>query len=207
MKRLIFSVMVVALTTLTFTSCENFDLFDKDWDKEGYCDFVYPFDMVLPSDEIITVNNEEEFDAVYENWERDDIESEKEIAISYPIQVNNSKGETVTVVNDEELEAAFEDCRDKKDDCDRDCDDDYDDDKEDCFDYVYPITMTMPDGTIVTGNDEDALKLAVDNWFTANSNSTGEAAFVYPIQIIYEDGTTETINDDDELKAAYEDCD
>ena len=123
MKKVLFSLL--ALVALTFTSCENFDLFDRDLDKEGYCDFVYPFDMVLPSDEIVTVNNEDQFDGVYEDWKTNNPDSREEPTFSYPIQVINSEGETVTVNNDEELETAFEDCKRRKDDCDRD-----DDDKE-----------------------------------------------------------------------------
>lgn len=40
MKKIIFGLMVLA--AFTFTSCESLDLFDKNFDKEGYCDFVYP---------------------------------------------------------------------------------------------------------------------------------------------------------------------
>ena len=66
--------------------------------------------------------------------------------------------------------------------------------------------MTMPDGTTVTGNDEDSLKAAIDNWYTANPNSTAEPTFVYPITITFDDGTTQVINNDTELRTAYEDC-
>jgi len=202
MKNLKFSLLTLALVAVAFTSCENFDLFDLD--KEDYCEFVYPFDMVLPNDEVVTVNDEDEFDAVYEDWKTNNPDSNEEPAFSYPIQIINSDGETVTVNSDEELEAAFDDCKKRKKDCDHDCDDD---DKEDCFDFVYPIIMTMPDNTTVTGNDEDELKTAIENWYDANPTAIGEPTFVYPIQITFEDGTTQTINNDEELEAAKDDCD
>lgn len=204
MKNMKFSLLTFALVAITFTSCENLDLFDKEWDKEGYCDFVYPFDMILPSDEIFTVNNEDEFKTVYEDWENDNPNSDEKPTFSYPIQVTNAEGEAVTANNDEELEAAFEDCKKGKGDCDHDCKDDK---KEECFDYVYPITMTMPDATTVTGTDEDDLKTAIENWYAANPTANSEPTFVYPIQIVFEDGTTQTINDDAELEAAKDNCD
>jgi len=194
--------MALALTAFTFTSCENFDLFDLD--KEGYCDYVYPFDMVLPNDEVVSVNDEDEFDAVYEDWKTNNPNSTDEPTFSYPIQVIDSEGETITVNSDDELDAAFEDCGKRKGKCDDDCDDK---DEEVCFDFVYPITMTMPDSTTITGDDEAALKTAIDNWYDANPTATDEPTFVYPIQLLYEDGTTTTINDEDELKTAYDACD
>ena len=149
------------------------------------------------------MNNEDEFDAVYEDWKTNNPNSIEEPTFSYPIQVINSDGETVIVNNDDELKVAFEDCKKGKGDCDKDCDDD----KEDCFDFIYPITMTMPDATTVTGTDEGDLKTAIDNWYDTNPTATGEPTFVYPIQIVFEDGTTQTINDDSELDAAKDNCD
>jgi hypothetical protein len=182
-------------------------------DGKGDCDFVYPVTLVMPDDELVAVNNEDEFDQAYEDWFTNNPNSNEEPAFQYPLQMTNSEGETVTVNNDEELEAAFEDCYDYDDDhCGGkdDCDDDdecqwYE--KEECFDLVYPVTMTMPDGTIITGTDDDSLETAIKNWYDANPNSTQEPVFNFPIQITYEDGTIDTLNNDTELWDAYEKCD
>jgi hypothetical protein len=204
MKKLAFSFTLMILVSLTYQSCDLVDGFDKD-DKD--CDFVYPITLVMPSDELVTVNNEDELDTAFENWEANNANSTEKPTFQYPLQMTNSDGETTTINNDDELKKAFEDCeKHDKDECKND-DKDYDDwDKKDCFDFVYPVSMTMPDGATVTGADEDALDTAIKNWYIANPNSTAEPTFNFPIQIEYEDGTIKTINDNTALEVAYDDC-
>lgn len=184
---------------LAFTSCEKLDFGEKD--KE--CDLVYPITLVMPDDGILTVNNEDELETAFENWEIANPNSTTKPAFQYPIQMTNLKDETITVNDDDELEKAFTACeKHEKEDCEKD----EDKDEKECFDFVYPVSMTMPDGTTVTGNDEDALDTALKNWYNANPNATDEPTFDYPLQIIFEDGTTKTINNETELKDAYDDC-
>ena len=198
MKKLTFCLLAL---TLVFTSCEKLELGKKDKDKD--CDFVYPITLVMPDDGIVTVNDEDEFDAAFENWKTQNPNSTAKPAFQYPIQMTNLKDETITINDDDELEKAFAGCKKyEKEDCGKD----EHKDKKECFDLVYPITMTMPDATTVTGNDKEALGTAIKNWYIANPTSTEKPAFNYPIQITFEDGTTKTISNDTELETAYDDC-
>lgn len=208
MKKLMLSLATIMLVALTYQSCDLIEGLDRD--RESDCDFVYPITLVMPDDELVTVNDEDEMDTAYEDWFTDNPNSREEPGFQYPLQMTNSDGESVTVNNDEELEAAFEDCYEyDKDECgDRDdCKDEcgwYE--KEECFDFVYPVTMTMPDGSIITGTDADSLESAIKSWYDANPNATQEPTFNYPIQITYDDGTVDTLNNDTDLRDAYEKC-
>ena len=77
--------------------------------------------------------------------------------------------------------------------------------EEECFDFVLPVSITMPDGTAITITNDDDWDI-VENWYDENPNSEEEPEFNYPIQIEYEDGDIITINNDEELWEAEEDC-
>jgi uncharacterized protein YeaC (DUF1315 family) len=75
-----------------------------------------------------------------------------------------------------------------------------------CFELVYPITMTMPDGTTITGDDKEALRDLIKDWYENNTDVDEKPALVYPIEVVLEDETTVTVNSAEELAALKEDC-
>ena len=78
--------------------------------------------------------------------------------------------------------------------------------KEKCFDFVYPISYMMPDGTIITGNSEEEINQLIKDWYEAHPGEKEKPILQYPVDIKYKDGTIVTINNDEEMKAAYENC-
>ena len=81
-----------------------------------------------------------------------------------------------------------------------------DKDNEACFELVYPVTFTMPDGSDISVNDEK--DSAVYDWYKAN-DSEEKPQLQYPVQIIFEDDNesiTKTINNEDEMVTAKKDC-
>ena len=78
--------------------------------------------------------------------------------------------------------------------------------KDECFEFVYPITYIMPDGSTITiENREDWDEIKA--WYEANPDVREEPKLQFPVDIIWPDGTIETINNEEELKGAYEKCD
>jgi hypothetical protein len=75
-----------------------------------------------------------------------------------------------------------------------------------CFDFVYPISYMMPDGSIITGNSEEEINQAIKTWYEANPGVKEKPVLQYPVDIIYEDGTIITINNEEEMKNAYQNC-
>lgn len=78
--------------------------------------------------------------------------------------------------------------------------------ENDCFTLVYPITLTMPDGTSLTGADHDDLWDAVKDWYDAHPDSDQRPAFVFPVEVVFYDGTLQTVNDQEEMGALWENC-
>ena len=79
-------------------------------------------------------------------------------------------------------------------------------DDELCFDFVFPITVVLPDGTQETGNSLEELETAVDNWYDQNPNSDEDPTLVYPVEAVLEDGTSVSVSSDDELMDLLESC-
>ena len=75
-----------------------------------------------------------------------------------------------------------------------------------CFKLVYPISITMPDATVLSGNEE-TLWGAVKTWYETNSDSEEKPSLNYPIDILWKGEIAKTINDDTELKIAKRYCD
>jgi len=93
----------------------------------------------------------------------------------------------------------FEECEDYDGDID---------DWNECFSFVYPLTVVLPDGTNVEVNSDEELITAVEDWYDANPDSDEDPTLVYPVNVLLEmDGSSLTVNNDDELEDLFEMCD
>lgn len=88
------------------------------------------------------------------------------------------------------------------------CDDfDGEVDWNECFSFVYPLTVILPDGSNVETNNDDDLITAIDNYYDANPNSEEDPTLAYPVNVVLaQDGSTVAINNDDELEDLFEAC-
>ena len=86
---------------------------------------------------------------------------------------------------------------------DTDGDGDFD---ELCFEFVYPVTIILPDGTNQTAMNDDELFTIIDDFYIANPDSDEDPTFEFPIDVILEDSTTQTLNNEEELEVLFENC-
>ena len=79
-------------------------------------------------------------------------------------------------------------------------------DKAPCFELVYPVSYTMPDGSTVTGNAGE-LKLAMKAWYKAHPDSKADPVLQYPVEItsVKFDGV-KVINNEEEMIEAKKAC-
>ncbi len=79
----------------------------------------------------------------------------------------------------------------------------------DCFEVVFPIDISLPDGSVQTANSEEELKDILETWKEENEITGDTEAFpelVFPIDIILEDGTEQTVNSEEELFEIFFQC-
>lgn len=121
----------------------------------------------------------------------------------YPISVLNETGDVITVQNDDELK-----------DLRRSCNGSFGNNGHHghsnhlrCFDLVFPITISFPDGTTGTATDGTTLHTLVRDWKKNNPTVSGKPQFVYPITVqLKSDSSLVIVNSKDELKQLKKDC-
>jgi len=83
---------------------------------------------------------------------------------------------------------------------------DWGDKEEGCFDLVYPVSYTMPDGSTITGDDKEGLWTAIKAWYDAHSDVEAKAELQYPVNVLFKDGETMEVDNEDEMAELKEGC-
>lgn len=164
-----------------------------DEDEECF-EFNFPLTIVLPDNSTATVNDWDEFETTLDNYyDANPNDEDEEFTFVFPITVTMLEDNSIETINDEdELEELFEEC--------------YDDLWDDCFEFQFPLSFTMSDGSTLTGNSEEELDSLFDAWYNVNPNDSIDPILNFPVTVIYDDSSTETVNDEAALDELFEDC-
>lgn len=74
----------------------------------------------------------------------------------------------------------------------------------DCFDFVFPVSLTMPDESTITLESDNDWSLVKD-WYQANPDAEDRPTFVFPFEVTFGDETV-TISNEEELEGAKSNC-
>ena len=157
--------------------------------------FVFPLTFSL-GETSYTANDYQEFrDAMKANYEETG-EKQKPVFV-FPIQIEFGRGdevETVTINSDDERKEAFQACRGEEDD-------------KKCFTFGFPVSFTMPDGTVLTAEDEKDLEEKMQAFYESYTGEKKRPEVVFPVDLMFEDGSSLTVNSPEEMKQAWkENC-
>ena len=76
----------------------------------------------------------------------------------------------------------------------------------DCFEFEFPIEITLPGEDPQSISDEEELEDIIEDWYDNNPDSDENPTITFPIQIIDENGETLTIDSQDAFDALVETC-
>ena len=157
--------------------------------------FVFPLTFSL-GETSYTANDYQEFrDAMKANYEETG-EKQKPVFV-FPIQIEFGEGdevETVTINSDDELKEAFQACRGEEDD-------------KKCFTFGFPVSFTMPDGSVLTAEDEKDLEEKMGAFYESYTGEKKRPEVVFRVDLMFEDGSSLTVNSPEEMKQAWkENC-
>lgn len=170
----------------------------------GCFELVFPITIEFPDAATAEVNDYDELKAEIIAWKDANPDATDRPNFTYPIEVLSSDGELISVNSKDELKDLKKDC---KNDFPKFGHHKYGKCSDPCFDIVFPLTISFPDGTSADAADRAELKALVRDWKEANPDATEKPEIVFPIQVEMEDdGTIVTVNDKDELKALKESC-
>ena len=174
-------------------------------DKRECFYLVFPVTYIMPDGSTITVETKDD-DAGWQlikDWYDANPDSDERPTLQFPVNITYETEDgdtTLTVNNDEEMNYVKSRCREEWADGDSEED-------EECYEFVLPISFTMPDGTTITiENEEDWYNLR--EWYVNNSEAEEEPLLQYPVNVILldEEGTSVTLNNDEEMTALEEEC-
>ena len=161
--------------------------------KEDCFEVVYPFTLKMPDSTLITLESNDGKAAV-KAWHEAHPDVRGKGVFVFPINII-FEGNEMKINGQDELKAIAEQCKNGKSDGRK---------KEDCFEIVYPFTLSMPDGTLITLESDDDRE-AVKAWHNAHPEVKDKGVFVFPINILVE-GNKMKIHDQSEFKAIAEQC-
>ena len=122
-----------------------------------------------------------------------------------PSELDEMEEEITEVVMDEEQEDS--EGEEEENNNDEENEDEWDEDDEACFNFIYPISYEMPDGSILSGESEENLWASIEEWFELNGETDREIKLVYPVLIIFQDkDEVFTVTNDEELERMYQAC-
>lgn len=177
---------------------KNYDDKAFDGEKDVLADWncfqlVYPITYNMPDgSEIIIADRADR--VLIRNWYIEHPDYQEKPTLVYPVDIVYPDGTILTINDVEEMRAAKAECRDQDNDPPRRC-----------FQLVYPVTYSMPDGSEIV-IAERADRALIRNWYLEHPDFQEKPTLVYPVDIVYPDGSSTTINNSEEMRAAKRDC-
>ena len=89
---------------------------------------------------------------------------------------------------------------------DEDGDGDYDHPLDECFEFIFPLDITLPGQGSQTVNSDEEIDDLLEKWFEENPNATEDPDLLYPIQVSRPDGSTLTIASEQVLDSLFNEC-
>lgn len=66
-----------------------------------------------------------------------------------------------------------------------------------CFAFVYPIQVSLPNGSSISANNDEELEKAIEDWYKDKGEDAKDPSFVYPFQVTMEDKSTKEIKNEE----------
>ena len=172
--------------------CENIK--NNGEEKEDCFELRYPFTLRMPDSTLITIETIDSKDAV-KAWHESHPEVKEKGVFVFPINILFRENE-MKINGQDELKYIFDECkngkrRDRK--------------KEYCFEVVYPYTLLMPDGTLITLESKDDRK-AVKAWHENHPEVKEKGILIFPIVLEYPEGDKVEINSKEDFEVIKKDC-
>ncbi len=189
---------------------------DRCWgDKQNHdwsCfDLVYPITYIMPDGSELTVTEDTEDGwSDLKAWYEANPDSDQRPELQYPVDIifdTEGGNETLTINNENEMIAAKERCRNEEDD-DHWGEGEESDDEGPCYEFEYPITYIMPDGTEITIETEEDTEgwNSIRDWYVNNPDIQEEPSLQYPVNLLVEGGNVLTIDNEAEMLEFEDSC-
>ena len=180
---------------------------ENDWrsadehDKDGHKCFelVYPVTYIMPDGSTVTGADRDEVRANIKAWYDAHPDVTEKPELQYPVDVILLRtDEQITIADADEMHRLKRQCHRP---------DRPGDHWQKCFEFVYPVTYIMPDGSTVTGADQDEVRANIKAWYDAHPDVTEKPELQYPVDVILLRNDEQiTIANADEMRRLKQRC-
>lgn len=166
-------------------------------DKFACFTLIYPVTYILPDESEVIINDKNDNDgwAQIKDWYNLHPDVAEKPVLSYPVDIKWKDGTIKTISSAEEMQRAKNLC------------DGNDGDKKICFVIIYPVSYTMPDGSVIRVISDDENGWAnIKNWYRLHPDVKKRPELNYPVDIKWRNGEIYTISTKREMKHAKQRC-
>ncbi len=193
-----------SIDALSYTELSVYQMQDEcALGKMGCYELVFPISIQFPDNTTLAVNSYEELKAGIKAWKEANDPKSGRPQFVFPFSVINDKGETIVVSSEEDFKALREACPQAK----------HPGHKGhfkrglNCFDLVFPVTLTFPDSSELIVNSKDELKEALITWHKANPKVKNHPVLKFPFTVtLKSDGSSVTVSTKEDLHQLKESC-
>jgi len=180
----------------------NDGTYNNDKDDWECFELVFPITYEMPDGTTIVVANDDESGwSLIKNWYDSNPESEQKPEMQFPVIIFLEE-EPITLENNQDLRSAYFECNNNRPNKGKK-------NRGTCFELVFPISYTMPNGASITinNNDEDGW-MELKNWYENNPDYEDQMPELqYPVDILYEnEESTITIYNEEEMYEVKVSC-
>lgn len=173
----------------------------------GCYELVFPVTVSFSDGTSVAVDSYETLKAAVKEWRKNNPRVRTRPTLAFPYEIINDEGEIISVTDENVQKELRQACR--KDFFDNNGPNGHNHRPKICFHPVFPFSVLIPDGTIITLTAKEDRKLlhdAIKAWKESNPDSTERPELIFPLDVKLEDGTTVTVASKEELKLLKESC-
>jgi len=202
--------------SLNVTSEDYFTLGAMDsLHHDGHCgrgscfEFVYPITIKFADGTTTKVTSNDNMRETIRTWKESNPSSTERPTLVFPLDVLAKDGTVSTVASDTEFKALLATCAPQGGPGrghGRGKGHKPGEHGQNCFKLNFPVSVKLPDNTVVAAADHDALHTILQNWRKNNPASTVRPTLVFPINVTLADGTVKSVATKEDLTALKDSC-
>ena len=162
-------------------------------------DLVFPVTLEFPDGTTAEVSDSDDLKTTIREWKQN---NESGIGgrpqLAFPFEVELADGDIFTVTERADLKEIAGDCYEGRPH--------YKGRFKRCYNLVYPVEVSYPDGSTAEAADRAALHELLKTWREENPDAEERPTLVYPLDIELTDGTVVTVGSREEIKTAVVAC-
>ncbi|NNE30083.1 MAG: hypothetical protein HKN16_10615 [Saprospiraceae bacterium] len=171
--------------------------------RHGCYELIFPIDIAF-GDEVVEIGGYQELISAIREWKQDNPSAATRPQFVYPIELADPDGNIFSVASKEEMAEYRKLCirvwfqnHDWNGHSNR---------PMFCFRPVYPLTIELPSGILVTAQDKYQMRNILREWKENNPDSDQRPTLVFPMTVFMNDGTLVEVESKEALKELKEEC-